>query len=69
MARGVDRRLPGVRAGEEELILESLLLLRPVDLLFMAAMKSNVDNVTYCYVLLFSVSYNSCRLPASSRHD
>ena len=45
VARGVDRRLPAAREreGEAELILESLLVLRPVaDRLFMAVVNSNV---------------------------
>ena len=47
---------------EEELILGSLLLLlRPVDLLFMATDDgNNVGNVTLNFMIFCSVSLNSC---------
>ena len=68
----MERRLPpGAReAGdadeEEELILGSLLLLlRPVDLLFMATDDgNNVGNVTLNFMIFCSASLNSC-LPRS----
>ena len=69
----MERRLPSDarEAGdadeeEKELILGSLLLLlRPVDLLFMATDDgNNVGNVTLNFMIFCSVSLNSC-LPRS----